>query len=384
MDATLGIVSTLKRFDKLRQLEQQEQPRSRWTRLVLDDDNDTNPRDGEDRDQEESGEKDVVYLLEPPSLSTPSCIIVFVGGAGLGSFPQVAYAEFLERVSNQLNAAIVTAPYNVVSLDHFQLAKQVGELSRRALLQCEEDPQRLYSPTLPVYCLAHSLGCKLASIYVAATGQDYDGMGFIGFNNYGFARTISMAKDFAQSLQEMRSGEGGADSRRTTMGQKDSQTSETMNQLFNMAETFMGTLGVEFSPTPVDTERLIALKFDPELIAKTRLFVMDEDGLDDSASFLRACDQATTTTTAQQSSLPGNHLTPVYFEFNLNEVDLPESAREVAQSNLGGFESASFGNAQELDALVQEVVGFVMGRPPSTRPTNQPLLGVSSSSSSSE
>jgi hypothetical protein len=47
-------------------------------------------------------EEDFVYLLEPPNNSLPSCLIVFTGGAGLGTYPQIAYNELLLRISNRL------------------------------------------------------------------------------------------------------------------------------------------------------------------------------------------------------------------------------------------------------------------------------------------
>ena len=369
-DPAADITRTLARFDKLWKLQQANKPRSRWTKLILQDDEkkEENARAGADDDDTNPStpgtgeEKDFVYLLEPPNFSSPSCIIVFIGGAGLGSFPQVAYQEFLIRISDKMNAAILTAPFGVLGLDHFQLAKTVGEKSRRAVLQCEDDPERMYNPNLPVYCLAHSLGCKLASIYVAATGQEFDGMGFIGYNNYGFGRTISMAKEFARSIQES-SGRATAPS-----------SSDKFNQVFSMAENLLGTFGVDFSPSPEDTERLISMKFDQDRIAKTRLFVLDDDTLDDSESFVRSCQSIQL---PQMSALPGNHLAPVFFEFDLNSADIPESARAVAQSNLGGFESASFGSKLVLDELVSEVTGFLLGREPSRRPIVQPLLSSS-------
>lgn len=382
-DATADITRSLARFDKLWKLQQTSKSRSRWTKLILqndDDDGDNKSKKREenvrdDVDPSTSGigseEKEYVYLLEPPNFSSPSCIIVFIGGAGLGSFPQVAYQEFLIRISDKMNAAIITPPYGILGLDHFQLAKTVGEKSRRALLQCEDDPERMYNANLPVYCLAHSLGCKLASIYVAATGQEYDGMGFIGYNNYGFGKTISMAKEFARSIQESTTTTTRDPTTTTTTG-----TSDTFNQVFSMAQSLLDTLGVDFTPSREDTERLISMKFDSDRIQKVRLFVLDDDTLDDSESFLRSCESKEQI--PQLCAIPGNHLSPVFFEFDLNNIDLPDNAREIAQSNLGGFESASFGNRQDLDELVHEVSNFLLNREPSRRP-NLPYLLSSSS-----
>jgi hypothetical protein len=141
-------------------------------------------------------QQDFVYLLEPPS-SMPSTVIVFLGGAGLGQFPQVAYSECLTRLSDKLNAVVLTAPYQV-GLDHFAIAKSTGELLRRAVKHCQDDPARQYPDTLPRYALAHSLGAKLLTIYMQ---PDFDGVGFLSYNNFGFSQMIGMAKSMAEQLQ---------------------------------------------------------------------------------------------------------------------------------------------------------------------------------------
>jgi hypothetical protein len=110
--------------------------------------------------------QDFVYLLEPTSV--PSCVIVFLGGAGLGQFPHIAYNELLLRVSDRLNAAVIAAPYTVRS-GSLQSAKQAGEKLRKAIVACQDDKQ--YSQNLPIYCFGHSLGCKLQAIYLAATAK---------------------------------------------------------------------------------------------------------------------------------------------------------------------------------------------------------------------
>lgn len=278
--------------------------------------------------------------------------------SGLGTFPQLAYNEFLTRLSDRLNAAIITAPYQV-GLDHFALSKRTGDLIRRAILHCEEDPARLYSPQLPTYCLAHSLGCKLASIYMAATEHDFEGIGFISFNNFGFANTINMVREFAEEIQE----ETHFTSRRRI-------DSAALNGFFNFAENLMESFNVDFTPSPSETERVLSLKYDPDRQRKTRLFVFDDDNMDSSASFVRACRKDGEGVSV--SGLPGNHMTPVFFQLGLN--NLPEEARSVAGSDsFGGFQNVSFGSLDELNLLVEEVYKFILGKEPSRTP-KVPLL----------
>jgi hypothetical protein len=355
------LTNTLARLDQQWKIQQKSKPTSRWSKIILD------------RDTQEVSEEppetyvpplqewqDFVYLLEPPSKSTPSCVIFFVGGAGLGQFPQIAYNEFLLRLSDRLNAAVIAAPY-AVGLDHFGLAKSVGELMRKAKLHCEEDSSKLYPKTLPTYCIAHSLGCKLSSIYMAATEQTYDGIGFMSFNNFGFSQTIGMAKTFADQLQK-------------NIGIGRGIRPEVLDQVFSFAEMAVGSIGLDFTPNPMETERLLTLKYNEEQQERTRLFVFDDDMLDSTENFVQACNGAG----PDVSGLPGSHLTPVYFKLGLDE--LPDEVRGVAKEASGGLESASFGNEEELNALVTEVSGWILGKGPSRKPlwqTERPTISGS-------
>ncbi|KAI2491500.1 Protein of unknown function (DUF1350) [Fragilaria crotonensis] len=121
------LVSTLAKLDQQWNIQQSQprSPKSRWTKIMLDaEDADVGAVDPQ-QVAVNQGQQDFVYLLEPPSL--PSCVIVFLGGAGLGQYPHIAYNELLLRVSDKLNAAVIAAPYTV-GLDHFGIAKQADQL----------------------------------------------------------------------------------------------------------------------------------------------------------------------------------------------------------------------------------------------------------------
>ena len=449
----LELSSALARLDEQWSLEQSSKKpgASRWTKLVLKDDEESDDvvDTVDPLQQRKKDNEDFVYLLEPPNKARPNCVLVFTGGAFLGSFPQVAYNELLLRLSDRLGAAVVAAPYNVVGLDHFALAKRVGELNRHALqYYCKKQDdndndndtiiggRNTIMDSIPTYCVAHSLGCKLSTIYMAATGIEYDGVAFLAFNNFGFGQTVGLAKEFAQQLQSSTLGGGsgtGSSSSSSSTGFSDKKSgggggggsfvddflggmgggggaaaSDTMNTIFSFAENLLGTIGIEFTPNPSDTERLIALRYSPERQKKTRLVVFEDDTLDSTPSFLQACrqrrrqnqsssdsdggsetslgnDNDSNDDIVQVSTLPGTHLTPVYFKLGWEELvedeDARNVAREVAQERLGGFESASFGSEEELQILVDEVVGFVLGKGP-TRP-KRPMLETSGTTGSS-
>lgn len=148
------LLSTLASLDREWRAQQlAEGSDSRWTKLVL-------PSTRRALTPEEAAYQeyqDYVYVLEPPS-GKADVVISFLGGAGLGQFPQVAYNEFLIRVSDKLNAAVITSAYQV-GLDHYALSKQNGDRLRRAYSYCLQ--KGMIPENLPIYCLGHSLGCKL-------------------------------------------------------------------------------------------------------------------------------------------------------------------------------------------------------------------------------
>jgi len=358
------LVSALARIDK-EWNEDQNDPRSekksRWTKLVIEKEEEDvmgsmNADGSVVMSQLLQEQQDYCYLLEPPNSSIPSCLICFVGGAGLGQFPHIAYNEVLTRVSNQLNAAILTAPYSV-ALNHWELSKRTGEILRKAQLQCEDERQ--YPTTLKTYSLSHSLGCKLSTLYMAATDRDYDGVGFISFNNFDFSETIRLVREFAQQM-------GGKSSSSSSSMPFDQDA--MLSQLFSFAETAVGALGVDFTPNSSELKQVLEMKYASQGNAKkTRLFIMDDDNLDTSQDVLDAVGRGVVSV----SKLPGTHLSPVFLKLSLDDV-LSEVETDVGGPdvrdllNQSGYQNASFGDEKDLDVLVQEVVDFVMGKSPSS------------------
>ena len=331
-----ALVSTLGRLDREWKLQQRAAPgTSRWSKLIL-------PPEGGRRGVDSVSEmdptmetvQDFVYLLEPPN-RTPSAVVTFLGGAGLGQFPQVAYSEFLTRLSDRLNAVVLTVPYPV-GLDHFAISQSTGELLRRAIKHCQVDPSRQYPANLPKYALSHSLGGKLQTIYMAALQPDFDGMGCISYNNFGFSQTMGMAKDMAEQLQMTKPSRSGG-------------STDTLSSILNLAEGVIGAIGLDFSPSKLDMNRLIATRYNAKDQSKTRLFVFDNDTLDSSRSFVESCQGGDGPSV---SGLPGNHLTPVYLK--------PEAG--------SGVNGKPVGNLQELEGLVEEVCSWISGKNPTRGP----------------
>ena len=103
---------------------------------------------------------------------------------------------------------------------------------------------------------------------------------------------------------------------------------------------------------------------------KTSLFVFDNDDLDCSKEFLSNCQGSNDFATKPNTSgLPGTHLAPVYFKFTFDDIDdIPNEARGMAGEAMGEFQTASFGDESDLNHLVDEICGWVLGEGSTRKP----------------
>ncbi|KAL3799734.1 hypothetical protein HJC23_010384 [Cyclotella cryptica] len=312
----------------------------------------------DDGDSPKPSSPEIVYLLEPSSGATPSCVIFFLGGAVLGQFPHISYSTFLQRLAAKMNASVIAIPYEI-GLDHFSIAQRAVNRMKNAVIQCEDS--RGYPESLPKYAIGHSLGAKLHAIGIAATGigEELAGAGFISYNNFGFAETIRMSRTFAKELQ---------------VGGFQAGSGMPFDTLINFAEMAVSAVGLEFSPSPSEMDRILTAKFDENILPKTRIFVFDDDELDSCKGFLQ-CFENGNVSRPSVSYLPGTHLTPVYLKLGLE--DLPDEARDMASTVTGGFQKASFGNEEALDMLIDEVYNWMIGKGPSDRRANQKQISGS-------
>jgi hypothetical protein len=356
IESAAELTSALATLDQKYQLTQRTSKRptggkAGWTKLILTNSEpkqeESSPFSTDLQETQQQNIEEFVYLLEPDT--SPSLLIFFVGGAGLGQYPHIAYSELLKRISKRLNAAIIAAPYPL-SLDHFDLSKKVGEALRQAVVQCEEKGG--YSPDLPKFYLGHSLGSKLLTIALAASGiRDVQGIGFMSYNNFGFSDTISMVKMFANELND-----GGSKNNSSTNG--GIPVGFNLDQLLEFAGQAAGMMGLEFSPSPEDTNKIIQMKYDRELQEKTRLFVFNEDNLDSSDDFLESCEGPRPSV----SRLNGSHLAPAYIRLSMDDLEIPEEAREYVDMASGGFQNASFGDEESMNGVVNAVTGWILGQ----------------------
>jgi|NOAtaT_6_FD_contig_61_1693001_length_1398_multi_2_in_0_out_0_1 hypothetical protein len=354
LTSALSKIESRQLIEKSRLKSSKERKENRWEKITLDSFTDDAREDNETPFSLSglNNQEQVVYILRPPDNAEPQSIILFLGGAVLGSYPHIAYSELLHRISSKTNSSVIAVPYPI-GLNHFDISKLCEKQFQQAVTHMEENMYTAQPPSsksivcsLPIYVLGHSLGCKLHLIRMSAVKNSWEnlkGIGFVSFNNYGLSQSVSMAKSFASSLN----GEA----------QKKPSNDETqiMDIFFNFVEQAAQGIGFDFSPNPVETERMIRLKFTNELQEKCRVFQFDQDELDCTQQFIRCCPNASV------STLPGTHLTPVYLQFGVN--DLPENTQTLAQQ-MTDYQSASFGNEEQLDLLVDEVCSWMKGEPP--------------------
>jgi len=288
------LVTSLARLDKEWKLARQSGSGKKigdWIILNIMDKDSKNNDDGDDDTTTSTPE--IVYLLEPSSGSTPSCIIFFLGGAVLGQFPHIAYSTFCQKLATKMNAAIVAIPYEV-GLDHFSIAQQAVKRMKNALIECEDS--RGYPAMLPKYAIGHSLGAKLHSIGIAATGigDELSGVGFVAYNNFGFAETITMARSFMKELQQQ--------------PPQQPMQATPFDALFDLAGMTVSAVGLEFTPSPTDMDMILRSKLDDEVLKKIRLFRFEDDDLDSTNRFI-GCFDDKEVMPPSVSNLPGTHLT---------------------------------------------------------------------------
>ena len=95
------------------------------------------------------------WVLLPP---TPVGIVHFIGGAFIGSAPQLTYRWLLEQLA-QAGFAVIATPFDS-GFDHKALAR--NSFNRfEGVLQRLQASRAIRQRYLPVYGLGHSLGCKL-------------------------------------------------------------------------------------------------------------------------------------------------------------------------------------------------------------------------------
>ncbi|MDX2231710.1 MAG: DUF1350 family protein [Leptolyngbyaceae cyanobacterium bins.349] len=205
----------------------------------------------------------------------PVAIIHFLGGAFVATAPQLTYRRMLERLALE-GYAIVATPF-INTFDHTAIAQTVYRNFNRALETLFETTlRRRY---LPVYGIGHSMGCKLHLLIGSQFPVERAGNILISFNNYA-------ARDAVPLMD---------------------QVSSLFSQVSSMLSSTMPPLEMEFTPSPLETKRIIEEKYQ---IPRNLLIQFTNDTIDHTRGLTRVLkDRFPGMIVAQ--TLNGNHLTPL-------------------------------------------------------------------------
>ncbi|MBD2252420.1 DUF1350 family protein [Nostoc parmelioides] len=192
----------------------------------------------------------------------PVGIIHFLGGAFVATAPHLTYRWLLEQLGNK-GYVVIATPF-VNTLDHIAIAKSV-------LLNFERTIERLHDSGalrklyLPTYGIGHSMGCKLHLLIGSLFPVERAGNILISFNNYA-------AKD-----------------------------------AIPLVEQFNTTLAIEFTPSPLETNKLVQESYN---IRRNLLIKFNNDNLDQSAALTKIL-QTRFPEMVTAQTLPGTHTTPL-------------------------------------------------------------------------
>ncbi len=218
------------------------------------------------------------WVLVP---SRPIGIIHFLGGAFVATAPQLTYRRLLERVALQ-GYVIVATPF-VNTFDHREIAQTVLRNFDRAL-------ERLYASTLskrylPVYGIGHSMGSKLHLLIGSLFPVERAGNILISFNNFSAKDAVPLVEQFSAIVSQI-----------------------------------SPTFSVEFTPSPLETNRIVAQNYQ---VRRNLLVKFTNDTIDQTSGLTELLQTRFPGMVAVQT-LAGSHLTPFKLTQNYRlEMYLP-------------------------------------------------------------
>ena len=235
----------------------------------------------------------------------PIGTVHFLGGAFVGTAPNITYRWLLEQLGKE-GFVVIATPF-VNSLDHIAIARSV--LNRfESILERLQATNALGQRYLPIYGIGHSLGCKLHLLIGSLFSVERAGNILISFNNYPVRRAIPLIEQL------------------------------DVDSAFNL----------EFTPSPLETNKLIANSYE---IRRNLLIQFNSDDIDQTAS-LNPVLQERFPNMVALLTLTGNHLTPLGqdIDWKVGEVFTPFDA--IGQLVKQGF-------SRDLNQLKQEIIHWL-------------------------
>jgi len=205
--------------------------------------------------------------------SRPIAIVHFLGGAFVATAPQITYRQFLERLAAQGYAVIATPFIN--TFDHRAIAQTVlYDFDRTLEILHKTTLRKRY---LPIYGVGHSLGCKLHLLIGSLFPVERAGNILISFNNFAARDAVPLVE-----------------------------------QLSSMFSQFSSDVPIEFTPSPMETNKIVAKKYQ---VRRNLLVKFSNDSLDQSLPLAEILEMRFPGMVVAEK-LAGSHLTPLGAESN--------------------------------------------------------------------
>ncbi|AFY37959.1 protein of unknown function DUF1350 [[Leptolyngbya] sp. PCC 7376] len=202
----------------------------------------------------------------------PVGVVHFLGGAFVGTAPQLTYKWLLERLADS-GFAVITTPF-VNGFDHLAIARQV--LNRfENILDRLQNAQTI--GFLPVYGVGHSMGCKIHLLINSLFNVQRAGNVLISYNNFPVKRSIPL------------------------LDQMDSIPFLDQFDLNNSIDNF------EFTPSPAETNEIIQSSYQTR---RNLLIQFENDTIDQTAELSPILLERFPNMVVSRK-IPGNHLTPL-------------------------------------------------------------------------
>jgi len=205
----------------------------------------------------------------------PVAMIHFLGGAFVATAPQLTYRRMLERLALE-GYAIVATPF-VNTFDHHAIAQTVYRNFNRAVESLFETTlRRRY---LPIYGIGHSMGCKLHLLIGSQFPVERAGNILISFNNYAARDAVPLVE----------------------------QVTSIFSQFSSMFSSTVPAFEMEFTPSPIETTRIISEGYQ---VPRNLLIRFRDDTIDQTRG-LRTVLEDRFPDMVVARTLSGNHLTPL-------------------------------------------------------------------------
>ena len=202
----------------------------------------------------------------------PVGVVHFLGGAFVGTAPQLTYKWLLEQIA-EAGFAVITTPF-VNGFDHLAIARQVLNRFENILERLQNTQKLAY---LPVYGVGHSMGSKLHLLINSLFNVQRAGNILISYNNFPVKRSIPF------------------------LDQVDSVPFLEQFDLNRSIDNF------EFTPSPTETNDIIKTSYQTR---RNLLIQFTNDTLDQTAELSPILLERFPNMVVSRQ-LPGNHLTPL-------------------------------------------------------------------------